>query len=179
VHFRRLADTARALQLEEQTSRVLLMERDTANARLKDALNELQVALLPLLQRASQRFFESFVHRRVNAVQVAKLDVGVKLSSLNSLQSQYDKLQVKLQAKEREEKALSRTVSDAHGETATLRVRRAYALPSCSAWHFRPHLAHPTCMHCCDDSDYGGECLYECVCVRCAGRLKFQSFRRR
>jgi hypothetical protein len=54
--------------------------------------------------------------------QVARLDVGVKLSTIASMQSQYDKLQVSLQKSQREEKLAAKTVSEAHAESAALRV---------------------------------------------------------
>lgn len=91
-----LSNSAKALQMEEQNCRVLQLDKDTLSHKVKELSDELQVA---------------------------RLDVGVKLSTIASMQSQYDKLQVSLQKSQREEKLAAKTVSEAHAESAALRMK--------------------------------------------------------
>ena len=55
--------------------------------------------------------------------QAARLDASVKATSLAALQAQYDKLQVKLQKTEREEKTVVKTLTETSTEISTLKVR--------------------------------------------------------
>jgi hypothetical protein len=55
--------------------------------------------------------------------QAVRADVAAKTTAMASLQSQFDKLQIRLQKTEREEKSVVKSLNDTHSEATTLRVR--------------------------------------------------------